>query len=177
MKLPILVLLLFASAAYAQSGDADWQMYGKSSLDKAHDGEILFFDAAGILRRRDGHIEVWTKALPVTELRGQPANEQMTKTFIDFSKRKVANGYVPPLTAIDGLDAQESSFVMMYEAAANLADIKPTVQILFELDCTNRVMRSLSVHARNYLPDDTASEWQHEPPGTTGALLIKLLCK
>jgi hypothetical protein len=174
--------LASASGAYAQSG-ADWQMYGTGSfastglVDKAHGDTVLFFDAAGAVRRSDGHIEVWMKALPLTELRAQPAGEQMTKRFIDFSKQKLTGGYVPPLSTVVELDAEQRAFVMLNEAAANLADIKPTVQILFELDCTNRVLRALSMHLRNHPSDDTASEWQHSPPETPGATLIKILCK
>jgi hypothetical protein len=84
-----LLALAWASGAYAQSGNADWQMYGKSNLDKAHGGELLFFDAAGVVRRSDGHVEAWTKALPWDELKIQPANDQMTKKFLDFSRPKV----------------------------------------------------------------------------------------
>ncbi len=147
--------LACASGTDAQSGDADWQMYGKSAfastgvVDKTHGDDLLFFDAAGIVRRSDGHIEVWIKALPLKDLETQPANEQMTKKFIDFSKHKVANGYVPPLSTLTELDAKERAFVMLNEAAANLAGIEPTAQMLFELDCNNRVLRE---HACAELP-------------------------
>jgi hypothetical protein len=177
------VTAVVQEGAYAQSVGADWQMYGKSSfasagiVDKAHGDDVLFFDAAGAVRRSDGHIEVWMKALPLKELRAQPAGEQMTKRFIDFSKQKVASGYMPPLSTITELDTQERAFVMLYETAANLAGIAPTVQMLFEVDCTNRVLRALSMHVPNHPSDDTASEWQHSPPETAGANLIKILCK
>jgi hypothetical protein len=184
-KVGLLAVLTLASAsgAYAQSGEADWQMYGRSGLastgivDQTHGDNLLFFDAAGIVHRRDGHIEVWTKALPRKELEAQPANEQMTKKFIDFTKQKIANGYVPPLFSVTELDANGRLYVLAQEAAANMAGIVPTLQILYELDCTNRVLRALSLHARGYPSDDTASEWMHEPPESPGATLIKILCK
>lgn len=66
-----LVLLIAAlggvSGAYAQTSDADWQMYSGVNLGKNMGGELRsFFDAAGVNRRNDGHVEVWTKSLPVT---------------------------------------------------------------------------------------------------------------
>jgi hypothetical protein len=175
--------LACASIAYAQSGDTDWRLYGGADLGKDGGEQKLFFDAAGIIRRGDGHIEVWTKALPQKALdRADKPGSATQKKIVDSAVHKMMTGYVPPSLIVLGLEKDQNALtnVMAEEAAANVGSIGPSTQILYELDCTNRLMRELSIHVNingKLEIRETPREWSHTPPETAGATLLKILCR
>jgi hypothetical protein len=175
----LVALLAFAgiSGIYAQTGDSDWQEYGLSKVDKL--SVFLFFDAAGIVRRGSDHVEVWTKALSLKALDRADTTASTGKKILKFFNQRLARHYRPPIAALMELDRKKLIEVMMDEAAANVGDIEANARVLYELDCTNRLLRELSTYAvldgkTQY--KDTPDEWRHVPPETIGANLLKLAC-
>lgn len=174
--------LTCASGADAQSGDADWQMYGGVTLSKEMGGEQRsFFDAAGVVRRSDGHIEVWTKSLSVKDMdrvQGKPGD--LRTKIINRVLDKQTHGYLPPFSVATSPNDKNSHLqTSMDEVTADMADIEPSARIMYELDCSNRLLRELSIqltHNGKSQYVEKPADWKHVPPETSGFMLLKLLC-
>ena len=164
--------LAWASVALAQTGDTDWRSYSMSQDGK----DAQFFDAAGVVRRPNGHVEVWTKQLSQADM-VRAANAKSTRPKILALAQQILARRPQPETA-DDPNAQNGVAVM--EAVADVGDIQPLSRALFELDCVNRRGRALSVYGvfeGKPLDPSTASHWPPIPPETTMAYLLKVLCK
>ena len=53
--------LLCLAIGLAQASSAEWKLYGGASDKGGH--VICFFDADGVVKTADGHIQFWTKCL------------------------------------------------------------------------------------------------------------------
>jgi hypothetical protein len=169
-----MLALAGTSVVYAQSGETNWQQYGWSRLGTLN--VILFFDAAGIIRRDNGHVQVWTKALSAAAL--DHAINTDRKIF-ESAKQKVVQRYRPPITAVMELDSEKRTQVILDETAANFGSIEAANRVLYELDCTNRLLRELSIRLLvngKLRSKDTPIEWRHVSPETVAADLLKLAC-
>jgi hypothetical protein len=168
------------SGAYAQTGDSDWKLYSAADFGKRGGKVALFFDAAGVIRSDNGHVKVWTKGLPRKALdRAENPASSTAKSILAFAAQRLAHGYQPPFSSVIELDQNALIGITADEATANLAGIEPTTQFLYELDCTNRLVRELSIHLLldgKIQNQETPSEWQHVPPETAVATLLTLLC-
>jgi hypothetical protein len=175
-----IALLAFTGSVHAQSRGADWKMYGAADLGKMGGEQRSFFDAAGVIRRDNGHVEVWTKTLSRKALDRAESNASGAhKKIIAAAVGKKLAGYLPPLSTVGELDDDTATQITADEAAADLGGIEPTMQILYELDCPNRLFREISLHVflnGKLGTKETPSEWQHVPPETAAANLFKILC-
>lgn len=181
----LIALLAFAgiSGAYGQTGDTDWQEFGTEDFGKGgHLGVVvLFFDAAGVIRRDNGHVEVWTKGLSQKALvraRNNPGS-RVDRKIIDHATGKKVQKYRPPLSTVHELDDDKVMELLIDEAEANVADIVPKMKTLYELDCPNRLLRALSTAILldgepHY--QETPREWRHVAPESSASNLLKFVC-
>jgi hypothetical protein len=183
MKTVALVALLAlagVSAADAQTGDTDWKQYGAADFGKNGGLLVMFFDAAGLIHRSNGHVEVWTKGLSRKAIdRALSASSPMHKKIFDVAEHRITAMDRPLLSTIVELDKYQMADVLMNEVAANVANIDATERIMYELDCPNRMVRELSgMFVLDGKPgsQDTPQEWKHISPETAVATLFKLIC-
>ena len=176
----ILALAHLSGTTYAQSGDSEWKMYGAVNFGTAGGEQTLFFDAASVVRRNIDHVEVWTNTLSQNALEdAETSKSSLQEKIVHGAAEKRIGGYRPPLASVNQLDDDAVAQIIADETAADLAGIEPTMQILYELDCPNRLLRELSVHLFvNGKPrtKETPSEWKHVPPERSAANLLKILC-
>jgi hypothetical protein len=176
MKCAVFAACLFfaASAVSAQSQTVDWKYFGGTvEVDN-------FFDVAGIQRTADGHPQVWTKALP-----GKQVGAAIDKALknkdrlarVAFAKIAAAT----PIAQVKNLSDDElTSVVLAEEVANNSPEVQPVSRLLLEVDCTGRMIRTLSAWVRlkngHGQSSDRVSEWSHVPPETGAYNLVAILC-
>lgn len=147
--------LAWAAGALAQTGDTDWRSYGVSQNGK----DEAFFDAAGVVRRPNGHVEVWTKELSLADITRAASAESTRPKILELAQQILASRQQPGTSSTEARTG-----VAIMEAAANVGGIEPVSRTLFELDCANRRMRILSVHAMfegKPLNPLTVSDWAY----------------
>ena len=162
--------------ALAQTPDVDWKMYGGASVAGQ---SFCFFDAKSVVHTSSGYIRVWTKCLAHKDLDGVDIKSDLGAKIVDNAGRLVHEGYVPPIVAIGRIEFKQVPDVVAYEQIANLSAIESQAQIFEELNCSERMMRSLSVsiHANGQRGfKDKPSDWEYVPPEGNGATLLKMLC-
>ena len=176
----ILALAYLSGTTYAQSADSEWKMYGGVNFGTAGGEQRLFFAAASVVRRNVGHVEVWTTTLSQKALDdAETSKSALQEKILYTAAEKKIGGYRPPLARVNELDDDTVTQIIADETAADLAGIEPTMQILYELDCPNRLLRDLSVHVFvNGKPQtkETPSEWKHVQPKRSAANLLKIVC-
>lgn len=161
-------LLAFAGLSHAD-GTADWKLYAFSATKP----QTAMFYLSSEIVRTPGHVQVWMKALDIKKLNGfndakSPALEK-TKTLL-------RNDYAPPLGTVTTLTKDRVIMITAYEQLADLGTITPSLKILYEIDCSQRLTRVLSVSTPT-VSSDVSLGWEHIPPETTLETLSKLTCK
>lgn len=176
----VALLALAGASAYAQTGDPAWKQYGAADFGKNGGLLVLFFDAAGLIHRSNGNVEVWTKGLPRKAIeRALSASSPMHKKIFDVAEHRITAMDRPLLSTSVELDKYQMADVLINEVAANVANIDATERIMYELDCPNRMVRELSeMFVIDGKPgsQDTPQEWKHISPETAVATLFKLIC-
>ena len=155
----------------------DWKYYGGALAGPG--GESCFYDADGTVAASSRSVRVWTKCLPRTSVEAVNPEKEFDGKILDITARKIAGYYFPPISSIEEANADQLMTIVLYEQIANIADIQPRSRILYELDCTERRLRELSIHIEQdgkVGSFDKAREWHYAPPETNGAALLKLLC-
>ncbi len=179
-----LAFILFAviastSAASAGALDVDWKFYGGASLaDDVYD--LCFYDASGVVREPDSHLRAWTKCLPQKDVDNVDIKKDFGGTILENTAQKVARHYMPPIGAAESIDADQSVAIMWYEEVANISNIEPHAKIFYELNCSERMIRELSIFfQRNGKIDssDKPRDWGYVPPEGNAARLLKILCQ
>jgi hypothetical protein len=177
LLLALAVIVLIPRNTPAQSLDVDWKYFGGST---ASGPEIIwFYDSVGVVREANAHIDVWTKGLLQPELKRIQKSKIEDKQFIDRVASKIVSGYVLPYASVTQVDRSEKITLMTLEDIADSAAISPKMRVLFELDCSGRLFRRLSISMpREAKPVslDTPGDWEHVPPETNIAALFKILC-
>jgi hypothetical protein len=184
----IAVCLALTLASLARAADVDWKMYGSASLALL-DGGVLssdrgvfcFYDANGITPTADRHLRVWTKCLLLKDLHSVDMKDELGGKIVKNTARKVLDKYVPPFAVVENVDFNQALAVIQYEETANLGGIQPRTQIFYELNCSERMTRTLSISvqvdgSRDSF-DNKPSNWEYVPPETNGARLLKILCR
>jgi hypothetical protein len=168
------------SCAYAQGADADWKMYGTFDLANVGGMQDVFFDAANVVRKDGGQVEVWTKTLSVKALKSfDSAPASLHQKVAETAVQKLRAGYRPPISKMTELDDGATTAIIALEVIADLAVIEPTTRILYEFDCPNRLVRELSTHVLfdgKLQTQDTPAAWKHVAPETLIAELLKIVC-
>lgn len=170
-----LLWVLAATTAPAQLLDVDWKLYGAASVSGQ---SFCFYDEKGITQQPDGHIRVWTKCIPQSELDGA-FEKDPDKKIVEATAQKVARYYVPPIAKLQNLDANDAMVMTGYEEVADLAGIPPQSRIFYELNCRDRMLRELSIDLNingQIGSKNKPGEWKFVSPEGNGASLLKLLC-
>jgi hypothetical protein len=174
--LAILFAFVVAPAALAQALSVDWKFYGGAALDEKSE---CFYDAKGVVQGPDAHLRVWTKCLLQKDLDSIDIKKDFDGKILENAGQKVAHHYVPPIATVEPIDDNQSIVITQYEETANIGNIEPHSNIFYELNCSERMLRELSMH---FLVNGKSgsfnqpSDWKYVPPEGNGASLLKLLC-
>lgn len=177
-----LACLLFsiagASAGFAQPSSVDWKVYGAAKL--VGDTVTCFYDANSVFQQPDGRIQVWTKCLPDKEMDFDQTTD-IGKKIVDNVARKVIQNYVSPYAVIgENVDFDKNMEITVAEEIANIGYIQPRASIFYELNCSERMLRELSISIQTNGKNrsgDTPKKWTYVPPEGNAANLLKLLCR
>jgi hypothetical protein len=93
--------------------------------------------------------------------------------------QKILDGYVPPIVVVGEMKFDQMPAIVAAEEIAVVDYVKPQSRIFYEIGCSERMIRELSIHieAKGKVgSSDTPGEWQHVAPETNGATLLKILC-
>ncbi len=170
------VALASTVALAAQAADVDWKMYGGMSAPEA---EICFYDAMGIGRTPDALLRVWTKCLPQSDMDAIDIKTDFGGKILENTARKMLRPYIPPYARVESFDFERGATITQYEETANISGIKPHSTIFYELNCSQKMLRELSVSIdlngrQGFL--NKPSEWKFVPPESNGTALLKILC-
>lgn len=93
---------------------------------------------------------------------------------------KIVAHYMPPITRIESLNSDQIMQTIQYEETANISDIAAHARIFYELNCSEQLLRELSI----YIVADgrsgsveRPSEWKYVSPETNGTRLLNILCR
>jgi len=155
---------------------ADWKLYGFTTFQTQ---ALALFYSANVRRLPNGHIELWTKGLSTKGIQ----NIQNPKASDELARRvawKLARSYVPPIATTDKLTQEATINAVTSEEIADGGLIRPTIRILYELDCFEQLIRELSTYADSggeTQSSNDVQEWQHVAPETTASTLTAMLCR
>jgi hypothetical protein len=177
----ILACLLFAlvgapAVALAQALSVDWKVYGAASVDGR---EACFYDAKGVVHGTDGHIRVWTKCLSIKDMENRNNEKDFGDKILGSTANKLEQHYVPPYATVETIDENKLMVIIAWEETANTGDISPHSQLFEELNCSEKMLRTLSIHLHvngTSGSRDKPGDWQYVVPETNAARLIKILC-
>jgi hypothetical protein len=175
------LLGLATSLAHAD-GPADWKAYAFSATKPQ---ALMFYLNNEIVRTGD-HVQVWMKALEVQKMDAvnasfvgstKPGHTLQAETpSITKSIKLVEQGYSPPYASAVTLNTNQLHNIIVYEQVADEALIPATMKILYEIDCTKRLARGLSIQLPT-IGDSKVRDWEPIPPESTIDILSKLTCK
>ena len=160
---------------------SSWKYAGGMLPENESGRALAFFDEENIQYLSNGNVQVWMKAVDASEIDRLVAREKdITKKAMD----KMAKSYYPPyfLSDPDSNPSADAYIEMIeWEEAANRADSKPRARVLYEIDCKQRTIQTIS--AITYKRDGTTTfssdfdQWSDIVPGSTGDTIRKILCK
>ena len=171
-----LAIIVVCSAA-AQASGVDWKLYGSAEI-----GGIsyqCFYDADGIVKQPDTHVRVWTKCLSVKDIDSIETNKELLNKLVETAAQKIAHGYVPPIIAIGKMEFDKIADATGAEEIADNGDIQSSSRIFYELNCSEKMLRELSL---TFIENDRSGssdkprDWKYVAPETNGATLHKILC-
>ena len=179
-KILFIVLTIISLLTVTEAQSEEWKFFGGTTLLKG-EKTISYYDTESIEYGSIGNIKVWTKT--VTQSEFQKIVQQEQSQIVDKSAKKIANGYVPPysLFVSKNTNFDEVIDIVTWEEVANSFQIKPRVKILFEINCKEKRIRTISV---TYFKDDggvasskNSGEWSYISPESNGETLQIILCK
>jgi len=168
-----LILIGFGEHALAQTLGVDWKYFGNSA--EGNDYSLCFYDAGGVTQTPDNQVKVWTKCLSKKSVDQIDIQNDYDGKIVEAAGKKFAESYVPPYSAVEEVSKNEAITITVWEEAADIANLTPEDQIFYELNCSERMLRELSIVAQGSL-NDQAGDWMYVPPESNGAFLLKILC-
>lgn len=172
MRIIAACILALVLASSVRAADVDWKLYGGASVAGP---SFCFYDASGVARTSNGYIRVWTKCLAQSDLESAKLGDKNAHNAAE----KIVQGYLPPIIVIGKMDFKQIPEIVMAEEVANLSVIEPQAQIFYEMNCSERMTRmlSVSIHANGKSGfQNKPSDWEYDPPDSNGATLSRLLC-
>jgi hypothetical protein len=160
---------------------ADWKYAGGALPDRESGNTLEFYDAENVQYLSNGDVKVWVKTIDTSDVDELVARE---KTIMNKAAEKTAKSYYPPyFLSNPDPDASADGCIEMilWEEAANHADVKPRAKMLYEINCRERMIQTVS--AITYKRDGTTTfasdfdRWSPIPPESTGDVLRRILCK
>jgi hypothetical protein len=171
----LLAAVLMAFALPAHADRVDWKFYGGADLTMI--GRVTcFYEERTITRPKPGIVDVWVKCLSQHDLENVPTTAPYHDAYISMSADRMVHFYRPPILAIERMNYDQTTEVVMDETAADVGDLAIHAQFYYELDCRQRMMRELSMTIENQ-PAHTPSDWSHIPPEGNAGRLLLLLCR
>ena len=98
---------------------------------------------------------------------------------METAVRKIAHGYVPPIIAIGKMEFDKIADVTGAEETADNGDIQSYSRIFYELNCSDKMLRELSI---TFIENDKSGssdkprDWKYVAPETNGTTLLQILC-
>lgn len=158
---------------------SSWK-YAGGALPGNESGQVLtFYDAENIRYLDNGDVQVWVKTVDASEIDRLVARE---KDILTRAAEKTANAYYPPYF-LSNPDPNADAYIEMilWEEAANHAELKPRSRGLYEIRCRENMIQRIS--SRLYKTDGTTTyasdfdRWSPITPGSAEAALHKILCR
>jgi hypothetical protein len=169
-----LAVMACARFAVALDSPSDWKLY---AFTAGKNQAVLFFLASEIVRTPPGHVQVWMKAVDYTKLDKQRNTLDKKGDVIERSAEKVSQGYVPPFGTTTKISSDEALQIILFEQMADEASVPPTLRILYEFDCAQKIFRPLSIIGSHGVNESKAPTWDHVPPESTIETLSRLTCR
>ena len=170
--------MVHCTVSIAEESSTDWKLYAFSKIPS---GTVVLFYSDGDIRRSSGgqFVKVWIKALNEKEL--EHARDTMSKPMMERAADKIGHYYLPPVATVESATVDQIYNMVLFEQLADEAALQPRLRILYDLDCTGRVSRTLSLYIDKngngqISSSDKTSEWAHVAPETPLATLMSILC-
>ena len=160
---------------------ANWKYAGEFSPENEGKRTLAFYDAENVEYLADGGCEGLGKSVDASEIEEFVADEE---NIMKRAAEKTAASYYPPYFLLDtnpGAGADRCIEMIVWEEAANHADLKTRAKRLYEINCRERKIQSVS--SITYRSDGTTTyasdfdRWSPITPGSTADGLHKILCK
>ena len=164
-------------AARAEALGVDWKFYGGAETG---DGQTeCFFDAAGIAKEPDGVMRIWTKCLLQKDVESVDIKKDYNGQIVTNATRKFLETYIPPLAKVESLDSDVAMNIIAAEQTADIAAIEPVSRILYQVNCSGKMMRELSIYVKSggkvgFV--EKPSNWKYVSPESNGGRLLGILC-
>ena len=175
----ILSTIMCVPSTLAQTLSADWKFYGTAPTAGGYGA--CFYDAKGIVSRPEGHLRVWTKCLSIKDVESIDIENEFDGKILHNITQKVIESYVPPLAIVETtIDFDKAIVIIQYEETANISSIQPITRIFYEINCSEQVLRELSISVRigdKFISYDGPGDWKFIAPETNGARMLKILCR
>ena len=172
-----LCFIFLSKGVPAQPLNVDWRYFGSSNA--GGDASVCFYDTRSTTTLPDNHIRVWTKCLPQQEVDSVDPKSEMGIKITNTAAEKIAHYYVPPFAEVDNISVEQAAGITVWEETADIAEISPQAQIYYELDCPNRMLRTLTVDLQmngRSGSEENPGSWDYVPPESDGGWLLSILC-
>jgi len=160
---------------------ANWKYAGASSAGKEDGKTLAFYDAENIEYLADGNVKVWVKSVDASDIDEIVSSD---KSILKNAAKKAAQSYNPPYLLSkpeQTASADRYSEMLEWEEAANRTGAKPRSKRLYEINCRER--KILTISTILYKSDGTTTyssdfdRWSPIIPDSTGKDLEKMLCQ
>ena len=178
MRKVLFITLLFTIALHHfEAAGADWKFFGGTTVS----GEkmITFYDAESS-KYAAGTVKVWVKSIGQSEFSTKMKTHE--KQIIEKAAEKVVSGYFPPYSLVNKKTSYDDCIeVIAWEELANSSALQPRAKLLFEINCNDKKIRTLTGTSfkddGDIASSTKASEWNYISPESNGETLQKILCK
>jgi hypothetical protein len=185
-----LALMGATAAALGQTVATDWKYYGSVEATHVRGQKVpaayIFFDAKGVRQLPDHHLNVWAKSLSKASVDAFTSTMATDPPLSAAFSERIQSKYMPPFAAVTGESPEkdEKGYVssVFWEAVANTKTLPLTSRILYDIDCVQRRLRSLSLQLWTEKSDaaglsfDQAGDWEYAAPDTNAGYLIAIVC-
>lgn len=178
VAITIVVAVSPASMLLADQPKHDWKYLG--STGNENDLTHFFFLPSEAQKLADNHLQVWTKQIGDKKLESAYSSISKHKDLVEQAATKVAAYYIPPVAVNENLTTDRITDIIAFEVIADSQLVRPDITILYELDCSGRQYRELSI-ARIKKNDEVdtwegPAAWKHAAPDTVIDELFLLEC-
>jgi hypothetical protein len=174
----VLAAVTYGSAGQARAVSQDWKFYGGVSSPNGQ--TWCFYDARSVAREPAGLVQVAAKCLPQTDMDDIDVKTDFGGAIARDVERKRRSHYMPPYAMAEPLDRAQAADIARLEEIADTADVDPRVRISYELDCTKRLVRPLSLYVKvngKVRSVDKPGDWKPISPRENSIRLSRILCR